>query len=203
MASSQHRHHVGIGRVAAATALASLLLAGCGGGGSDTPAASGTTTPPGNSGTTPVVSGAATCNLPDFAASALARINQWRASGADCGAEGKFGPAPAVAWNDALTQAALGHSQDMVTNNFFSHTGTGSTLATRVSATGYAWRSVGENIAAGQTGIVQVVDGWIASEGHCANLLNPAFTELGLACVSGSNGNAYPTYWTLDLAQPR
>ncbi len=203
MASSQHRHHVGIGRVAAATALASLLLAGCGGGGSDTPAASSTTTPPGNTGTTPVVSGTATCNLTDFAASALARINQWRASGADCGAEGKFGPAPAVAWNDALTQAALGHSQDMVAHNFFSHTGSnGSTMGQRITAAGYAWSAAGENIAAGQTSVNSVVDGWIASPGHCANIMNPGYVHIGLACVSGTSANAYPTYWTLDLAKP-
>lgn len=183
--------------------MAGLLLAGCGGGGSDTPAATGTTTPPGNGGATPVVSGAGSCNLPDFAASALARINQWRASGADCGSEGRFGPAPAVAWNDALTQAALGHSQDMVAHNLFSHTGSnGSTLGQRISAAGYAWSAAGENIAAGQTSVNSVVDGWIASPGHCANLMNPGYVHIGLACVPGTSANAYPTYWTLDLAKP-
>ncbi len=134
----------------------------------------------------------------------MARINQWRASGATCGSRGAFGPAAALAWNNLLTQAADAHSRDMAENNFFSHTGSGgSTLASRVNATGYAWRSLGENIAAGQTGINQVVDGWIASEGHCANLLNPAFAEVGLACVNGSTSSAYPTYWTMDLGQPR
>lgn len=134
----------------------------------------------------------------------MARINQWRASGATCGSRGAFAPAPALAWNTLLTQAADAHSQDMAANNFFSHTGSGgSTLASRVNATGYLWRSLGENIAAGQTGIDQVVDGWIASEGHCANLLNPAFTEVGLACVRGSTSSADRTYWTMDLGQPR
>jgi uncharacterized protein YkwD len=92
----------------------------------------------------------------------------------------------------------------MVTANFFSHTGSnGSTLAQRVNATGYAWSSLGENIAAGQTSVNSVVDGWIASPGHCANIMNPAFVEMGLACVPGTSSNPYPTYWTMDLAQPR
>jgi len=150
-----------------------------------------------------VVSGASSCNLPDFASSALARINQWRASGADCGSEGRFGPAPAVAWNDALTQAALGHSQDMVAHNFFSHTGSsGSTMGQRITVAGYAWSAAGENIAAGQTSVNSVVDGWIASPGHCANIMNAAYVHIGLACVPGTSANAYPTYWTLDLAKP-
>jgi uncharacterized protein YkwD len=134
----------------------------------------------------------------------MARINQWRASGATCGSRGAFAPAPALAWDSQLTQAADAHSRDMVANNFFSHTGSGgSTLSSRVNAAGYLWRSLGENIAAGQTSINQVVDGWIASEGHCANLLNPSFTEVGLACVSGTASTTYRTYWTMDLAQPR
>jgi uncharacterized protein YkwD len=174
--------------------LLGAVLAACGGGGSDSPSA----------GMPPNVAATATCNLPDFAASALARVNQWRASGADCGSEGRFGPASALVWNDLLTQAATGHSQDMVTANFFSHTGSnGSTLAQRVNATGYAWSSLGENIAAGQTSVNSVVDGWIASPGHCANIMNPAFVEMGLACVPGTSANPYPTYWTMDLAQPR
>jgi len=145
----------------------------------------------------------ATCNLPDFAASALARVNQWRASGADCGSAGQFAPAPALAWNDKLTQAALGHSQDMVAHNFFSHTGSsGSTMGQRITAAGYTWGAAGENIAAGQTSVNSVVDGWIASPGHCANIMNPAYVHFGLACVAGTSANTYPTYWTMDLAKP-
>lgn len=177
---------------------AAVALAGCGGGGDAAPAAAPSPSP-----APAPAPAAATCGLSDFSASAMARINQWRASGATCGSRGALGPAPALSWNTLLTQAATAHSQDMATNNFFSHTGSGgSTLGSRVDATGYAWRSLGENIAAGQTSINQVVDGWIASEGHCANLLNPAFTQVGLACVNGS-GTTYPTYWTMDLAQPR
>jgi uncharacterized protein YkwD len=187
---------------ALAPVLVCAALAACGGGGGDSsstqpdPVQTGNPPPPSTQVT-------ATCDLPDFAASALARVNQWRASGANCGSSGNFGPAAALTWNDLLTQSSAVHSQDMVTHNFFSHTGSnGSTLAQRVNATGYAWSALGENIAAGQTTINGVVDGWIASPGHCANIMNPNFVHIGLACIRGTSANAYPTYWTMDLGRP-
>lgn len=185
-------------RILAATLC--LLLAACGGGGDGADA--GTAAPPGGTSGTP--SAMADCGLADFQATMLQRVNQWRASGANCGTEGSFGPAAPLSWNDRLLQAATGHSEDMMANNFFSHTGSnGSTLAQRIDATGYSWSSVGENIAAGQTSINSVVDGWIASPGHCANIMNPAFQHVAVACVRGAAGNTYSTYWTMDLGRPR
>ena len=103
-----------------------------------------------------------------------------------------------------LTEAAAAHSNDMVFANFFSHTGSdGSTLTSRVDAAGYGWSRLGENIAVGQTTINQVVDGWMASDGHCANIMNAAFRDIGVACVSGRASNTYRSYWTMDLARPR
>jgi uncharacterized protein YkwD len=181
---------------------AAALLAACGGGGGSDGGAASPLPGGGDAGTTPVAG--ATCNLPDFTNAVMARVNQWRASGADCGSEGRFGPAAALTWHNLLAQAAAGHSQDMASHNLFSHTGSdNSTLGDRVSATGYAWSSLGENIAAGQTSVNQVVDGWIASPGHCANLMNPAFVHVGVACVPGSASTTYRTYWTMDLARPQ
>ena len=103
-----------------------------------------------------------------------------------------------------LAQAAAGHSQDMAARNYFSHTSAdGRTLVDRVNATGYAWSSLGENIAAGYPSVNAVVDGWMASDGHCANLMNPAFRDIGMACVPGTASSTYKTYWTLDLGKPR
>ncbi len=51
-----------------------------------------------------------------------------------------------------------------------------------------------------------MVDGWMKSEGHCRNLMNPAFSELGLACVRQSHSNSGSTVnwaWTQVLATPR
>jgi uncharacterized protein YkwD len=175
------------------------LLGACGGGGGtgSAPTASSAASAPG-------IASGSTCGLADFRTAALTRINQYRASGANCGTAGTFGAATALVWNNALTQAAEGHSQDMAANNFFSHTGSaGSTLAQRVDATGYGWSALAENIAAGQVTINQAVDGWMASDGHCANMMNPNLADIGLVCVSGSSSDTYPTYWTMDLGRPR
>ncbi len=140
----------------------------------------------------------------DFAATALARINQLRAAGATCGTRGTFAPTTALAWNALLTQAGDGHSTDMATANYFSHTSQdGRTLSDRVDATGYLWNTLGENIAAGYSSVDAVMNAWIASDGHCANLMNPNFTEVGLACVVGAPASAYNTYWTMDLGRQR
>ena len=181
-----------------------LALGGCGGGGGDDTATAPSPSPTPSPSPSPSPAAASTCGQPDFVNVAMARINQWRAAGANCGAQGVFAPTTALAWNNLLTQAADAHSQDMVTNNFFAHEGSnGSSPGDRIAAAGYSASAWGENIAAGQTTINQVVDAWIDSDGHCANLMNPNLTEVGLACVSGSAATTYPTYWTMELARPR
>jgi uncharacterized protein YkwD len=144
----------------------------------------------------------ATCGLPDFAAAALQRINDLRAAGATCGSHGAFAPAAALAWNAQLNQAASAHSQDMATQNYFSHTSAdGRSMSDRINATGYSWSALGENIAAGYLSVNAVLDGWMSSDGHCANLMSPGFSEVGLACVPGTAASSYNTYWTMDLAK--
>ena len=77
----------------------------------------------------------------------LAEINRRRASAQSCGSRGSFPAAGALSWNDQLFAAAAGHAKDMVARSFFSHTGSsGSSVADRVSAAGYAWSTVAENI---------------------------------------------------------
>jgi uncharacterized protein YkwD len=193
-------------RFACAAAMAALLsLAGCGGGGSDAAAPAPVPPPPAAPAPAPPAAGTRiTCNLPNFQAEMLAAVNAHRRSGATCGARGAFAAAPDLTWNAALTQAAVAHSDDMVANNFFSHTGSnGSTLGTRATAAGYAWSSLGENIAAGQGSIAEVVDGWMKSDGHCANLMTATFRDIGVACVAGNANTTYRTYWTQDFGTPR
>ena len=92
----------------------------------------------------------------------------------------------------------------MVANNYFSHTGSdGSSMTTRVNATGYAWSSLGENIAAGYSGIDAVLAGWMASDGHCANIMDSRFNQVGLVCVPGTSATTYNSYWTMDAATSR
>lgn len=130
----------------------------------------------------------------------LELANRYRAAGATCGSQGSFAPAPALRWQASLAQAALKHSDDMQSGNFFSHTGSdGSSAGQRLTAAGYGWRSWGENIAAGQSSVASVMAGWMDSPGHCANLMNAGFRDIGLACVKGGAGNSYGSYWTMTL----
>lgn len=93
-------------------------------------------------------------------------------------ATGGLGP---VVANARLAQAALAHARDMEARDFFDHVAPdGGTLVDRVSATGYRYCVVAENIARGQRSLREVHEGWMNSPGHRANNLLPEITEFGL-----------------------
>ena len=131
----------------------------------------------------------------------LAAVNQARSVNQKCG-NTRYGPAPPVSWSGNLAMAAQLHSKDMVRKNFLSHTGSnGSSAGQRISRQGYSWRTYGENIAFGNPTVPSVIQGWLVSERHCRNLMNPAFTEIGAGYVIGPfGGNPAARYWTFDLA---
>jgi uncharacterized protein YkwD len=131
----------------------------------------------------------------------LAAVNEARSVGQVCGVT-PHGPVPPVSWSENLAMAAYLHSEDMVLNNFFGHTGSdGSSAGQRISRQGYPWRTYGENIAVGYPTVSSVIQGWLGSEGHCENLMNPAFTEIGAGYAIGPfGGNPAGRYWTFDLA---
>lgn len=132
----------------------------------------------------------------------LTLINEKRTQEQTCGSE-SYGPVDELTWNALLTSAAQEHSDNMANYDFFSHTGLDeSTVSTRVTAQGYTWSSVAENIAAGQTTAQSVVDAWMASDGHCKNIMSENVTEMGLACSENSNVT-YTYYWTQVFAKPR
>ena len=150
------------------------------------------------------VAASATCGSGDLASVALARINALRAAGADCHSAGRLAPAAQLAWDDLLTLAAQRHVQDMVAQNFFSHAGSnGSTPGQRVRAAGFAWRMVGENVGVGFNDVDAVLAGFMAADGHCANLMDAGYTVVSLVCQRGSATNAHANYWAMDLARPR
>lgn len=131
----------------------------------------------------------------------LAAVNAARAQARQCGS-GSMAPAPSVAWNQALADAASRHSADMAVRNFFSHTGSdGSDVGSRAREAGYGWTSVAENIAGGPSTVAQAMNGWLASPGHCANIMGAGFRDVGLACVTQADSR-YTRYWTLVLARP-
>lgn len=91
---------------------------------------------------------------------------------------------PALATDKPLMAAAREKSQDMQVNNYFSHTSpTYGSPFDRLKALGISYRSAGENIAKGQTSAAQVVEAWMNSEGHRANILNKDFTHIGVGYV--------------------
>ena len=133
--------------------------------------------------------------LAEFKVTFLNLLNEVRSEARRCG-NTSHNPVASVRWNDNLHAAALRHSNDMSSNDFFSHTGSdSSTVAERVDAAGYPWQTVGENIAAGQRSAKEAMDGWLSSPGHCRNIMSPHYEEVGVTCVSRTR-TEYTTYWT-------
>lgn len=121
----------------------------------------------------------------------LQLVNDQRQAGCNCGST-YYPAANPVTWNDQLEVAALAHANDMNANNYFDHTGlNGSSPGDRIRNAGYNWRAYGENIAKGYTSEQAVVNAWIASEGHCKNMMNPSFREMGAAKVGA--------YWVQEF----
>lgn len=163
-----------------------------------TPTTPMTPTPAAPSGT---LTAANTCSQLNFQPDLMALINQARSTSQTCGTTVYPAAAP-LAWNSKLFDASAGHSADMANNNYFSHTSLdGRTFDQRVTAAGYTWSRLGENIAAGQGTVTTVMTGWMASPGHCSNIMGANFTEVGVACVI-NNSSIYRTYWTMDLGKP-
>jgi len=129
-------------------------------------------------------------------------VNQARATPRYCGNRA-FNAARPLRWNDALAEASRLHAEDMARFNYLSHSGRdGSDSAQRVERAGYRYRSVGENIAAGQMNPNDAVESWIKSPLHCANLMNPGFTDMGVA-FSVDSRSEMGVYWAQVFATPR
>lgn len=95
--------------------------------------------------------------------------------------------------DDRLVRAADKHSDDMAERGYFSHdTPEGESFADRIEAEGYP-KPGAENIAKGQTSAAQVMDAWMSSDGHRANILNCELTSIGVGLASGE------WVWTQDF----
>lgn len=130
------------------------------------------------------------------------RANAARVRSRRCGTR-TVGPAAPLRVSAALERAALAHARDMAARGAASHTGSdGSRPADRVGRQGYRWGLVGENVAAGQTSAEKVVAEWLGSSGHCENLMDPRFTDTGVAYVVDA-ASPTPVYWVQLFAAPR
>ncbi|MFF4353478.1 sigma-70 family RNA polymerase sigma factor [Streptomyces sp. NPDC001530] len=122
----------------------------------------------------------------DTVAQVVALVNKERAA-AGCGP---------LKEDAQLEKAAQGHSDDMAARNFFEHTNPdGADPGQRITAAGYRWSTYGENIAQGQQTPEAVMDSWMNSPGHRANILNCSFKDIGVGVHRGSGG----PWWTQDF----
>jgi uncharacterized protein YkwD len=139
---------------------------------------------------------------PLLSARILDLVNEVRARGTRCG-ERPFGPVPPVKLSATLAGVALGHASDMAEHDYFDHQDLGGhTPAERVRAVGYREKLVGENIAYGPQSADEVVRGWLDSPGHCENIMDPRFAEMGVAFAAGQ-ASKRGLYWVQLLAAPQ
>lgn len=139
----------------------------------------------------------------DLEAQVITLVNQKRAAGATCGGTA-YPKVPALTFNENLRCSARKHSKDMGDNNFFNHTGSnGSHFSARITQAGYTWTGAAENIAAGSTYATasSVVNGWMASPGHCTNIMSATYVHLGVGFYNAPN-STYKNYWTQNFAKP-
>ena len=132
----------------------------------------------------------------------LARVNAARAEPRRCGRTYYPAAAP-LTLSELLSRVAAGHSAAMGARGDLAHDDPdGTRPVDRVRRAGYDARVVGENIASGVPTATEVVAGWLASPGHCANIMDARFTEMGVAyALAPRTGGAI--YWTQLLAARR
>jgi uncharacterized protein YkwD len=103
-----------------------------------------------------------------------------------------------------LDRSAQGWTDAMVSGGFFAHSARSSSPGSRISAAGFAWKVAGENIATGYATPRQVVAAWMASPGHCRNILDPEYTDVGTGVdprpVRGLSSR--PSTWAQDFGLP-
>jgi len=139
----------------------------------------------------------------DVATRVLELVNAARAAARDCGEGHRFDAAEPVKASPTLAEVARLHAVDMAEHRTLGHAGSdGSAPAERVTRAGYEWRGAGENVASGQQTPEAVVAAWLGSPGHCLNIMEPRFTEMGVAFALAPNENPN-IYWTQVFATPR
>lgn len=133
----------------------------------------------------------------------LEAVNYARATPRTCG-DRQFPAALPLEWNDRLSEAALLHSREMAKRKSLGHRGNnGSQAGDRALKLHYSWQRIGENIASGQRTPEEAVSGWLSSPGHCSNIMNASFTEMGAAYAINPDTRLGTVYWTQVFGKPR
>jgi len=143
---------------------------------------------------------ARSCPSPAEIHAELARLNAFRAAPQACGRK-LLPAAPPLRWEPRLQASAQAFASELSHGDQISHLGLkGSSLRERFRQSGYVMRRAGENLAAGQESLDEVLATWTLSGAHCENLMQAEFVDVGLACVVGPG--RYDRYWVLHLGRP-
>jgi uncharacterized protein YkwD len=154
----------------------------------------------------------------DDKAAFLQAVNEARSVARQCG-DTSYDPSPALTWSDPLYHAAVEHNEDMIQSHIVdtNHRGSGtasdytmkaqdlghaSYFQERIENNGYTlWSSVGENLTLGSPTIDKAMDELLKSPGHCANIMNPKFTQMGMSYIHVDEDSlGFYDYWTQDFA---
>ncbi|MGZ4174294.1 MAG: CAP domain-containing protein [Solirubrobacteraceae bacterium] len=111
---------------------------------------------------------------------------------------------PALRELGRLDSSAQRWTNVMVGHDVFGHVALGSDPGARISAAGFAWSSIGENIATGYPTPAAVMTAWMSSTGHCQNILSPSFRYVGQGVSSRDirGISSGPATWTTDFGLP-
>ena len=134
--------------------------------------------------------------LAKFRADLLVAVNNARKVARKCGTT-SYPAVPALTANAKLDTSSQVHAANMASKNFFSHTG----LDGKMKAAGYSFSYAGENIAAGNSTVTATMTQWLNSAGHCANIMNKNFTQIGFGYDYGA-ASTYKHYWVQNFGKP-
>jgi uncharacterized protein YkwD len=139
-----------------------------------------------------------------FEEEVLLLVNEFRSEPADCGVEGQFAAAGPLTMDPILRCSARLHSADMFTNDYFAHDNEdGLDPFERMDLAGFQGGGGGENIALGQQTPEEVMQAWMDSDGHCANVMRGAFTTIGIGYHPGAGQRGLGSnYWTQNFGAP-
>ena len=129
---------------------------------------------------------------------AVQRLNEVRQQADAPCAAGHAAMQP-LAWEARLAGSAHEQATDLALRDLLSHVDARQrSFGTRLRSAGYAAAGAGENLAAGQPDFDDTLQAWLASPSHCANLMQPEFRDVGLACVQRP-GSRYERFWVAHL----
>jgi uncharacterized protein YkwD len=131
---------------------------------------------------------------------AVEQLNAMRGQSAPCSEVGAA--MQRLSWESRLAASAQEQAMDLAARDRLSHVDSRNRgLGVRLRSVGYAAAGAGENLAAGQTGIDDALQAWLASPSHCANLMQPEYRDVGLACVQ-RRGSRYERFWVAHFGVP-